>query len=217
MRQRGRARGQRVACDEPGGGRRAERAGARRGGRKGASPGAAPILEAARRPAALNGLADGGAPVAARPRPLALRGTLRRSSRPHVWVHSSAVEHSPYKRGVSGSNPLAPTREVFTLVQAPCSRLGLTVLAVGVRGHGVLAVCGGGARAGACGLGLCGGDRLCRRSRRLVGVMAGRRGVLRGWRGAGAAGSGVAGRLRRGGRCRLAGRRRRCGCAGCGW
>jgi hypothetical protein len=26
-------------------------------------------------------------------------------------AHSSAVEHSPYKRGVTGSNPVAPTRQ----------------------------------------------------------------------------------------------------------
>jgi hypothetical protein len=25
-------------------------------------------------------------------------------------AHSSVVEHSPYKRGVTGSNPVAPTR-----------------------------------------------------------------------------------------------------------
>src|SRR5689334_19861862 len=29
---------------------------------------------------------------------------------PGSWVHSSAVEHSPYKRGVTGSNPVAPTQ-----------------------------------------------------------------------------------------------------------
>src|SRR5271166_5637172 len=29
---------------------------------------------------------------------------------PDTRAHSSAVEHSPYKRGVTGSNPVAPTR-----------------------------------------------------------------------------------------------------------
>ena|SRR5215467_983451 len=98
MRQRWRARGHRFASDEPGGGRWAERARTGRGGRAGASPGAAPGFQAARRPAALNGRLP--------PRGLVSlsyvfeSGTLRRSSKPHVRVHSSVVEHSPYKRGV---------------------------------------------------------------------------------------------------------------------
>jgi hypothetical protein len=114
MRQRRRARGRRLARDEPGAGGRPERAGARRGGRKCPSPSAAPTLQTPRRPAALNGLAEAPA-VAAQAWPGALGGRLRLSSKPHVGVHSSVVEHSPYKRGVTGSNPVAPTRFVRDL------------------------------------------------------------------------------------------------------
>ena len=47
-----------------------------------------------------------------RSRPLArmLSAFLVSSTRVTVRAHSSAVEHSPYKRGVTGSNPVAPTR-----------------------------------------------------------------------------------------------------------
>ena len=47
-----------------------------------------------------------------RSRPLArkLSAFLVSSTRVTVRAHSSAVEHSPYKRGVTGSKPVAPTK-----------------------------------------------------------------------------------------------------------
>src|SRR5262249_22618733 len=45
------------------------------------------------------------------------RGRHRAADR----AHSSVVEHSPYKRGVTGSNPVAPTR--ILQLDAPQARL----------------------------------------------------------------------------------------------
>ena len=58
------------------------------------------------------GVPDAGAtwPLDVHRSPLGWRKVLSRMSDGISRALSSAVEHSPYKRGVTGSNPVAPTR-----------------------------------------------------------------------------------------------------------
>jgi len=56
---------------------------------------------------------------------------------------------TPYKRGVAGSKPAAPTREVFTFWWRHCSRLGLSDLCGRVWRSSWLICSGGVGRSGA--------------------------------------------------------------------